>query len=644
VALKPVDPLCRDAFLADVGRFPSWVVERLSGEAFAGRTGWSDQLHAYRWNGGDWRRGVSDRDDQNQRLSRATTLEEFYGAATAILAWGGIRTGLSHEDAARLRQSLPALDLIRDGGADWESVHARRIASTSKIYAAHEPDQWTIYDSRVAAALANLVAAWWEQTGQESAAASLRFPWPPGRSGNQAPGFPRLGDNSEPQSRLAFIYASWLLRQIAEELTRDREPGPREGWRLPHVEMVLFTLGDSRTAAQLRSHPGSRQPAPRRTTRNAEEPMVTPEQVVAARRAAKAAAATKEFVGKHVSGAARAAIQRRLERRQQLCAALRYAAQINGTIAELQFPDGNERWVVYKDGQPIEEFPHNEGDLEEILVHHENMNLRSPRQIRDSTPLGNTRGRFVRVARGIRDSWQEHSVESLLRQLQSTDLAKRRDAAEKLGERRGSEALGPLVHALRDSNPSVRAAAAVALGKVGDPLASKPLVRLLDDRNAVVRAAAASALGAVQGDEGLDPLINLLSSEDEKPAVKASAAEALGRLGDAAAIQPLAAALRQNTTKRGRSNEQMRTQVAVALGRLGHATATPHLVAALRDSSSMVRKAAARSLAELADKSSMDALEGALQDDDPTVAREVYRALDSIRRTTSTNGQLPAQI
>jgi hypothetical protein len=92
---------------------------------------------------------------------------------------------------------------------------------------------------------------------------SLRFPWPAGRSGDHHPGFPRPADNSESQSRLAFVYASWLLRQIADELAGDGEPGPGDGWRLPHVEMVLFTLGDPNTAAQLRRSLGSRPAAPR---------------------------------------------------------------------------------------------------------------------------------------------------------------------------------------------------------------------------------------------------------------------------------------------------------------------------------------------------------------------------------------------
>ncbi|MCA1677983.1 MAG: hypothetical protein LC777_03040, partial [Actinobacteria bacterium] len=105
---------------------------------------------AYRWNGGDWRRGLSDRNHQSIKLRDARTPEEFDEAVAAILTWGGINRPMGREDRERIRRSLPVLDRIRDGGAGWQPIHARRIASTSKVYAAHDPDSWTIYDSRVA--------------------------------------------------------------------------------------------------------------------------------------------------------------------------------------------------------------------------------------------------------------------------------------------------------------------------------------------------------------------------------------------------------------------------------------------------------------------------------------------------------------
>ena len=136
----------------------------------------------------------------------------------------------------------------------------------------------------------------------------------------------------------------------------------------------------------------------------------------------------------------------------------------------------------------------------------------------------------------------------------------------------------------------VRRDAAVALGQIGDAEAVEPLVAGLRDDNPSVRLAAAEALGRI-GDAGaLVPLIAALKS----PAVdiRKAAAESLGQIGDAGSLGPLTAALRD-------ASWSVRRAAAEALGKIGDAGAVEALKVAFEDLDSNVRRAAADALAAL---------------------------------------------
>lgn len=115
MALKPVRPFSRDAFLREIQPFPSWLVERLTTHVVAGRKGWAAHLQEYEWNGGDWRRGQSDREEHSRRLAGEATPEELNDVAAEMLAWGSIRTPFLSEDLERMQRTLSALDRARDG-------------------------------------------------------------------------------------------------------------------------------------------------------------------------------------------------------------------------------------------------------------------------------------------------------------------------------------------------------------------------------------------------------------------------------------------------------------------------------------------------------------------------------------------------
>jgi hypothetical protein len=247
VALRPIEPFSRPGFQAAVAPFVAWATDHVATTAIGGRCGWVAHLHTYRWKGVDWRGGLTQRRDMALALRRATTPAELAAAVAAVPSWGDMRD-LSADDLSAVVASFPVLDRLREGtGADWQAVHARRIAATSKVYAMRDLDSWTIYDSRVGFALARIIDRWWERGSRQELPALLGLAVPPERGPRRSlpAGFARIG--STRQAGLAFIYASWLVEAIAAQLAaRDRRPdGDR--WRLAHVEMALFVMGDRST-------------------------------------------------------------------------------------------------------------------------------------------------------------------------------------------------------------------------------------------------------------------------------------------------------------------------------------------------------------------------------------------------------------
>ena len=179
---------------------------------------------------------------------------------------------------------------------------------------------------------------------------------------------------------------------------------------------------------------------------------------------------------------------------------------------------------------------------------------------------------------------------ALMAALEDRDPLRRAGAAEALGCMGGEAVALALYRRLGDEAPQVRSAAARALGhpageyasgprgeagagkqgQVGDPDSVPRLLPLLGDDSPEVRRAAAAALGCIASPAGAGPLAALLTKAtepllvrravaaalmraahhdiqpqllaalaDPDPQVRGYAAEALGQVGDEAAIAPL---------------------------------------------------------------------------------------------------------
>lgn len=232
------------------------------------------------------------------------------------------------------------------------------------------------------------------------------------------------------------------------------------------------------------------------------------------------------------------------------------------------------------------------------------------------------------------------TFETLTQQLRHPDGSQRGQAAITLGGMDDARVLDVLLDALVDeTDVMVREDLTWALVRVGAP-AVEPLVALLGHDTATVRHSAAHALGKIADGRAVEALSGTLS--DANTAVVLKAAFALGQIGERDAIPAVAqllghpepdvqatvnAVLEQFPTDAlpllvdalGHTRQPVREHAADALGLLGDAAAIPALAAALRDPAWQVRFAAATALGQIDSADARRALLTARDDADTRV-------------------------
>ena len=123
-----------------------------------------------------------------------------------------------------------------------------------------------------------------------------------------------------------------------------------------------------------------------------------------------------------------------------------------------------------------------------------------------------------------------------------------------------------------------------------------------------MRLRAADALAKLRDARAVEPLIACLKDQDQ--GMQSHAADALGQLGDTRAVEPLISCFKgQNLLARQSS--------AFALGKLRDARAVEPLIACLTDQDRSMRNCAAIALGELRDARAFEALVACLTDFDP---------------------------
>lgn len=180
-------------------------------------------------------------------------------------------------------------------------------------------------------------------------------------------------------------------------------------------------------------------------------------------------------------------------------------------------------------------------------------------------------------------------------------------------EKQGIEGL---VKALHDStDPRVRQYAAYLLGRAKNPRAIQPLVEAMADFDKAVREQATLALSSI-GKEAIGQLSDALKEPQWETRYRA--AEALGRIADTKAVQPLIKALSD-------SRDHVRYMAAKGLRELGDSDAIEPLVILLKDENVYVRTMAVRALGAIGGTKAKDALIAALEGETEERVREAIQ-------------------
>jgi HEAT repeat protein len=197
--------------------------------------------------------------------------------------------------------------------------------------------------------------------------------------------------------------------------------------------------------------------------------------------------------------------------------------------------------------------------------------------------------------------------------------AVRAGAAEGLGELGGGAALPALTRALSDPSPAVREAAVVALVQLG---AQGAAVLVQASQEPRLSPEWCARLARALGDTGEPTVVPALSTLLDG-SCPAEAADALGRVGAAAAVPPLLAAL-------DRPAAAGKVEIVDALGQLAAEPAAAALVRELSSDRPQVRAAAARALAALRHEPASSRLEALRSDYYGRVRRAAVEALSKL--------------
>ena len=224
------------------------------------------------------------------------------------------------------------------------------------------------------------------------------------------------------------------------------------------------------------------------------------------------------------------------------------------------------------------------------------------------------------MAKALGTIGDERAVEYLIQILKDGSANVREVAAKALGKI-GEPAVKPLINALKDEDEDVVREAVCALGKIGDARAVEPLIQALKHENEYVIREAVCALGKIGwqpkneieksyyligeqewdklveiGKPAVEPLIQYLWNTDYR-----SIAKALGKIGDARAVEPLINTFRDFSER----SRWSRDDVVCALVDIGEPAVEP-LIQALKHENKYVIQEAAKALGKIGDAGAVD--------------------------------------
>jgi HEAT repeat protein len=199
------------------------------------------------------------------------------------------------------------------------------------------------------------------------------------------------------------------------------------------------------------------------------------------------------------------------------------------------------------------------------------------------------------------------AVPALMAALKAKDAEVRADAAQALGGIQDARAVAPLVSALRDEDMNVRERAAETLGKINDAGTVKLVTAALRDSGTdySVRRNIVEALRKIDNSLAIEPLIVAMKDSDWR--VRLAATQELARREDSRVIVSMIAALADEQV-------EVRSEAAKSLGKTGNPRAVEPLIAALNDKAAYVRYEAMLALGKIKDTRAVEPLIASLND------------------------------
>lgn len=185
-----------------------------------------------------------------------------------------------------------------------------------------------------------------------------------------------------------------------------------------------------------------------------------------------------------------------------------------------------------------------------------------------------------------------------------------------------------------DAIIDLRVMCAKAISNYKDNSALGVLLYCLNNKNEnyKIRLACADALGRIGDQYAVEPLINVLKDEEEKSVyLKETATTALGMLGDTSAIDPLISILESKQAFLDKFTF-LKEKIVEALGKLNinNKKVIKALKISLMDSSPIVRINAIEAIMNSEDEESYDLIKPSLLDEDEDVRKNALIALYNI--------------
>lgn len=247
------------------------------------------------------------------------------------------------------------------------------------------------------------------------------------------------------------------------------------------------------------------------------------------------------------------------------------------------------------------------------------------------------------------------AVPHLLEALKTERVTKVREKiVEALAQIKDANALPGVSAVLKDAAPEVRRAAVHALSEFGDQTAAPALMGLMADEDVEVRRMVAEALGQLENPAAIDALSRMTRDADSE--VRANAIESLHRFRDqkllpvfVAALKDSSAHVRQHAADAIGSFENLKTapralidaladpnrdvrkEAAQALGNIGDEAAVPALKKLVGDADAQTRRTAVEALKDIGGADAIQALMALLKDPDPEVRKTAAEALGKKR-------------